>query len=209
MTTKTLSLKSIILFVATSLIVFVSSAQTTAIKAGHLFDAESGKFINNQLIIIENGKIKSIEKISSSVEADEVIDLSDSWVMPGFMDLHVHLELQFSKSVYLERFRNNDADRAYDAAVYAKRTLMAGFTTVRDLGGSGVNTSLAKAIAMGKVEGPRIYSAGKSIATTGGHADPTNGFRDELMGDPGPKEGVINSRSEARKAVRQRYKNGA
>ena len=161
------------------------------------------------MITIENGKIKSVEKMSSSVQADEIIDLSDSWVMPGFIDLHVHLELQFSPNTYLDRFRINEADRAYNAAVYAKRTLLAGFTTVRDLGGSGVNTSLSKAIAMGKVDGPRIYSAGKSIATTGGHADPTNGYRNDLMDDPGPKEGVINSREDARKAVRQRYKNGA
>lgn len=185
------------------------NAQTKVIKAGYLFDSETGKFIKNQMITIEDGKIKSVEKMSSSVPADEVIDLSDSWVMPGFMDLHVHLEGQSSPSAYLNRFRKNEADRAYDAAVYAKRTLLAGFTTVRDLGGSGVNTSLSKAIAMGKVDGPRIYSAGKSIATTGGHADPTNGYRKDLMDDPGPKEGVINSREEARKAVRQRYKNGA
>ena len=129
--------------------------------------------------------------------------------MPGFMDMHVHLEGESSPSVYLEEFTKNPADVAYDAAVFAKRTLLAGFTTVRDLGGSGVNTSLSKAIAMGKIEGPRIYSAGKSIATTGGHADPTNGYRYDLQGDPGAKEGVINSRDEARKAVRQRYKEGA
>lgn len=86
---------------------------------------------------------------------------------------------------------------------------MAGFTTVRDLGGSGVNTSLRNAINQGLVEGPRILSAGKAIGTTGGHADPTNGYRKELMGDPGPNEGVINSPEDARQAVRQRYKNGA
>ena len=103
----------------------------------------------------------------------------------------------------------NEADRAFDAAVYAKRNLMAGFTTVRDLGGSGVNTSLARAIQMGKVVGPTIYSVGKAISTTGGHADPTNGYSADIIGDPGPKEGVINGREEARKAVRQRYKNGA
>ena len=86
---------------------------------------------------------------------------------------------------------------------------MAGFTTVRDLGGSGVNISLRDAIKKGKVPGPRIFTVGKAIGTTGGHADPTNGMRKELMGDPGPAEGVINSPSDARKAVRQRYKNGA
>jgi imidazolonepropionase-like amidohydrolase len=86
---------------------------------------------------------------------------------------------------------------------------MAGFTTVRDLGGSGVNISLRNAVASGMVQGPRIITAGKSIATTGGHADPTNGYRKDLMGDPGPKDGVINSPEEARQAVRQRYKDGA
>ena len=181
-------------------------AQTTLIKAGQLFDSEAGKFIKNQFILIKEGKIASIN--SKAVPADQVIDLSDSWVMPGFMDTHVHLETESSPTSYLERFTNNQADVAYNAAVHARRTLLAGFTTVRDLGGSGVNTSLAKAIDMGKMDGPRIFSAGKSIATTGGHADPTNGYRADLMGDPGSKDGVINSRDEARKAVRQRYKNG-
>jgi imidazolonepropionase-like amidohydrolase len=86
---------------------------------------------------------------------------------------------------------------------------MAGFTTVRDLGGSGVNIALRNAINQDLVIGPRIITAGKSIASTGGHADPTNGYRRDLMGDPGPKEGVINSPEEARQAVRQRYKDGA
>lgn len=181
-------------------------AQTTLIKAGQLFDTETGKFIKNQFILIKEGKIASIS--NKAVAADQVIDLSDSWVMPGFMDTHVHLETESSPTSYLERFTNNQADVAYNAAVHARRTLLAGFTTVRDLGGSGVNTSLARAIDMGKIDGPRIFSAGKSIATTGGHADPTNGYRGDLMGDPGAKDGVINSREEARKAVRQRYKNG-
>lgn len=204
------SLKNALLLALSVLILTPSQivrAQSVLIKAGHLFDVISGEFAEDQYILIKDGKIVSISNESSN--ADQAIDLSDSWVMPGFMDMHVHLEMQSSPSYYLERFTNNEADRAYDAAVYAKRTLMAGFTTVRDLGGSGVNTSLARAVQLGKVVGPRIYSAGKSIATTGGHADPTNGYRADLMGDPGPKEGVINSREEARKAVRQRYKNGA
>jgi imidazolonepropionase-like amidohydrolase len=198
-------------FLLTLILIFFASlsisAQTTLIKAGYLFDAESGRFSKDQNILIENGKIMSVG--SKEIEVDEVIDLSDYWVMPGFMDMHVHLEMESSPSTYLDRFRDNPADRAYNAAVYAKRTLLSGFTTVRDLGGSGVNTSLARAIELGKVEGPRVFSAGKAIATTGGHADPTNGYRADLMGDPGAKEGVVNSREEARKAVRQRYKNGA
>ena len=86
---------------------------------------------------------------------------------------------------------------------------LAGFTTVRDLGGTGVNVSLRNAINSGDVIGPRIYTSEKSLGTTGGHADPTNGSSRKLMGNPGPKEGVVNSVDDAKKAVRQRYKNGA
>ena len=86
---------------------------------------------------------------------------------------------------------------------------MAGFTTVRDLGGSGVNISLRNAINKGEVIGPRIFTAGKAIGTTGGHADPTNGWKKSIAGDPGPQDGVINGVDDARKAVRERYKNGA
>jgi len=103
----------------------------------------------------------------------------------------------------------NPADVAFESVGYAKTTLMAGFTTVRDLGGSGVNVSLRNAINKNQVMGPRVFTAGKTIATTGGHAEPTNGYRKNLMGDPGPAEGVINGADEARKAVRQRYKDGS
>lgn len=91
--------------------------------------------------------------------------------------MHVHLESETSPKEYLERFTLNDADVAYNAEVLAKTTLMAGFTTVRDLGGTGVNVSLRNAINKGLVVGPRIFTAEKSIATTGGHADPTSGFK--------------------------------
>jgi len=123
--------------------------------------------------------------------------------------MHVHIESESSPSRYLEAFTMNEADVAFESTVYAKRTLMAGFTTVRDLGGSGVNIALKNAVNKGTVVGPRIFTAGKALATTGGHADPTNGRSNELMGDPGPKEGVVNSPADGRKAVRQRYKDGA
>ena len=123
--------------------------------------------------------------------------------------MHVHIEHESSPTRYMDRFRQNQSDKALGALKYCRRTLLAGFTTVRDLGGTGVNVSLRNAINKGEVIGPRIYTAEKAIATTGGHADPTNGVRDDLKGDPGPKEGVINSVEDAKKAVRQRYKNGA
>jgi imidazolonepropionase-like amidohydrolase len=120
----------------------------------------------------------------------------------------VHLSGESNPKRYMERFTMDLDDYAFRSIQYAERTLMAGFTTVRDLGGS-VNTSMRDAINKGYIVGPRIFSAGKSLATTGGHADPTNGMRFELMGDPGPAEGVVNGIADARKAARQRYKNGA
>ena len=129
--------------------------------------------------------------------------------MPGLIDMHVHIEFQLNAKSYIEKFVLNEADVAYDAQKFAKITLMAGFTTVRDLGGTGVNVSLRNAINGGKIDGPRIITVEKSLATTGGHADPTNGRNRDLIGDPGPKEGVVNSVDDAKKAVRQRYKNGA
>ena len=185
-------------------------AQTTYLHCGKVFDSKTGKIKKEMTLIVEGDKIKAVEKgYVVPVAGATAIDLKTKTVYPGFIDMHVHIESESNPSRYLDRYRLNDADVAYDAAKHAHSTLMAGFTTVRDLGGSGVNISLRKAIAAGKVPGPRIYTAGKIISSTGGHGDPTNGNRDELMGDPGPKEGVVNSPADARKAVRQRYKNGA
>jgi imidazolonepropionase-like amidohydrolase len=130
--------------------------------------------------------------------------------MPGLMDMHVHLAMQQSERSNEERFQLNPPDYAFRMTRYAERTLLAGFTTVRDLGTyNGLSISLKRAIEQGYVTGPRMWNAGKSIATTGGHADPTNGVREGLLPDPGPEQGVVNSPEEARKAVRQRYKEGS
>ncbi|HET8861544.1 amidohydrolase family protein [Marivirga sp.] len=189
---------------------FSLTAQTTYLHCGKLIDVEKSKILTEMTIIVEGDIIRSIEKGYKAVpEGAEAIDLKSKTVMPGLFDMHVHLETETSKDGYIKRFTMNDADIAFQSTVYARKTLMAGFTSVRDLGGSGVNNSLRDAINKGFVVGPTIYSAGKSIATTGGHADPTNGYKDDLMGNPGPAEGVVNSPEEARKAVRQRYKNGS
>ena len=186
-------------------------AQTTYLHCGQVFDSKSGKMKKEQTIIVEGNLITSVEKGFKVGESNDVtiVDLKSKTVYPGFIDMHVHIESESSPQAYLNRYRLNEADMAFDAAVYAERTLMAGFTTVRDLGGSGVNIALRNAIAKGKVAGPRIFTAGKTLASTGGHGDPTNGNKATLQGDPGPKEGVVNSVEDARKAVRQRYKNGA
>jgi len=185
-------------------------AQDTYLHCGTVLDVVSGKMLSEKTIVVSGKKIKSIENgYVSGGEDDNSVNLKDKTVLPGFIDMHVHIEGESSPTRYLDRFTKNDVDVAFQSTVYAKRTLMAGFTTVRDLGGSGVNIALRNAINKGVVIGPRIFTAGKAIGTTGGHADPTNGMRKEWVGNPGPKEGVVNSPEDARKAVRQRYKNGA
>lgn len=189
---------------------FTLQAQRTLIYAGKLIDGSSKNVLNEQTIIVEG---KSITAVKSGYEkaksADVVIDLKESTVMPGLIDMHVHIEGETSPDRYVKAFTQNPADVALYSTDIAKRTLMAGFTTVRDAGGSGVNVSLRNAIARGIIAGPRIFTAEKALGVTGGHADPTNGYRADLMGDPGPKEGVVNGIEDARKAVRQRYKNKA
>lgn len=185
-------------------------AQKTLIHCGTLIDGKSKDLQTQVTIVVEANKIVSIDKgFTKPGKDDKVVDLSKKTVMPGLIDMHVHLESETSRDALVKRFTQNEADIAFQSTIYAKKNLMAGFTTVRDCGGSGVNISLRNAVNNGIVIGPRIFAAGKSIATTGGHADPTNGSRKDLMGDPGPKEGVINGPEDAMKAVRQRYKDGS
>lgn len=195
----------------TALLLAISAAsQTTYLHCGKLIDCTDNGAKSEMTIIVEGTRIKEVQKGYSKAPADaKVVDLKNKTVMPGLMDMHIHVEGESNPKSYEEKFRLNPADVAYQAEVFGKKTLMAGFTTVRDLGGSGVNVSLRNAINQGLVDGPRIFTAEKSIATTGGHADPTNGVRKDMMGDPGPAEGVINSPDEAWDAVRHRYKNGA
>ena len=186
-------------------------ATQQVIHAGNLIDVNAGKVLKEHSIIVEDDRILGIE--SGFIEPQEnqsLIDLSQATVMPGWIDMHVHISGEQSPRGQVERFTLNPADMAFRSSVYAKRTLMAGFTTVRDLGtGYGIAQSLRNAIAGGWVVGPRIFTAGKSIATTGGHADSSNGVNQRLAEDPGPMEGVVNSVSDAKKAVRARYKEQA
>ena len=191
---------------------FTVSAQDIYIHAGKIYDTNSGKLSSEKTIIISSNIIKSIENgyIEASDNDIEIYDLKSKVVMPGLIDFHVHMESQSGgQDRYVRRFQDNKADIAFRSSVIAKKTLMSGFTSVRDVGGSGVNISLRNAINNGVIPGPRIFTSGKTIATTGGHGDRTNGFRDDLVDDPGPEQGVVNSIADARKAVRFRYKNGA
>jgi imidazolonepropionase-like amidohydrolase len=185
-------------------------AQKTYIHCGRLIDAVSNTMLTQKTIIVEGNKIIDIKDgYASPAAGDKLIDLKNSTVMPGLMDMHVHVEMQTKRNAQADRLTQEPQDVALEAANYAYTTLMSGFTTVRDLGGSRVNISLRNAINKGISIGPRIYTAGKSIATTGGHGDPTNGLKNEFGGDPGPIDGVANGVDECRKAVRQRYKDGS
>lgn len=183
----------------------------TIIHAGRLIDGVSSTARERVTIIVEKDRITDVVSGFEAPTADDtVIDLSRQTVLPGLMDMHTHLGYQLSRTSYIDQFVMNPTDRAIRATYYARITLLAGFTTVRDLGDDGMTTvSLRKAVAAGQAVGPRIFTAGKSIATTGGHADPTSGWCQALEGDPGPREGVVDGVDDARKAVRQRYKDGA
>lgn len=183
-------------------------AQGTVLHCGQLVDVESLQLLNERSIVIENDRIVSVTAGYTAPESGTtVIDLRNQTCMPGLMDLHVHLATENSPSTTLERFTLNPADYAFRSSVHAESTLMAGFTTVRDLGNI-VGVSLRNAINQGLVTGPRIHVAG-NISTTGGHGDPTNGFRANLKGSPGPDLGIINGPEDGAQAVRQRYKEGA
>ena len=198
-------------FLAALLLADFTASARTLIHCGALLDGISDAPKKEMTVVVEGERIAAVQfGYLEPGAGDQVLDLKSSTVTPGWIDCHVHLDFQQSPTSLLDRFQLNPADRALLAVSYARKTLLAGFTTVRNVGdGANVTVALRKAIAAGTIDGPRVFSAGKSIATTGGHADPSNGYRQDLMGDPGPLEGVINGPDEARKAVRQRYKDGA
>ncbi|MDQ1817850.1 amidohydrolase family protein [Massilia sp. CCM 9210] len=189
-----------------------AQAATQTVDCGRLLDVKSGAWRDKVSIVIEDGSIKSVGPMTPGPGH---IDLSAHSCLPGLIDMHVHLtgETQKQADALRDAISLNPADHAYRSVIFAERTLKAGFTTVRDLGASdGLNVSLKRAIAAGSIPGPRMFTSGKSIATTGGHADPTNNYSQRLthaLGTPGPNEGVVNSAEGAREAVRARYKEGA
>ena len=199
----------VVFFLFFNFLQVLSSA--TVIHAGLLINGESSVPSPEMSIVIEGSKIQAIETgyITPDSE-DEFIDLSGYTVLPGLMDMHVHLSSEYSKNSYQERISLNAGDYAIRAVSNAEKTLMAGFTSVRNLGDSGgVSISLRNAIKKGIVIGPRIFSSGTTIASSGGHGDSTNSLNQSLTSDPGPAEGIVNSENDASKAVRFRYKEGA
>lgn len=194
-----------------ALLIPAAASADTLIHAGRLIDGKAATAAKDKTIVVRDGRIVEVaDGFKQPGDGDTVIDLKSKTVLPGLIDLHVHLTGEGSPDSYVEGFRLNPADFAIRSVIYAERTLLAGFTTVRNLGDdSNISISLRNNINAGWIKGPRIYTAGKALATTGGHGDPTNGVSWELQGHPGPKEGVVNGAAEAMQAVRQRYKDGA
>jgi imidazolonepropionase-like amidohydrolase len=181
------------------------------VHCGHLFDAASGRMLGATSVVVRGERIESVQPGAIAPPAGAtLIELGNSTCLPGLIDSHTHLTFETSPTGFSDQFRWNLADYAIRSTMYASRTLQAGFTTVRNLGdGDGESIALRNAINAGVIPGPRIFTAGTAIGTTGGHADGTDGYRKDLQGDPGPKQGIINSPEDAWKAVRQHYKDGA
>lgn len=180
--------------------------QKFAIRAGRLIDTKTGTAINQAIILIAGEKITAVGAGLSVPTGAEVIDLSNQTVLPGLVDCHTHITSQPS-NYYEDRFRRSPIDVAVMAHVYARRTLEAGFTTVRDVGaGEFIDVALRNAINRGDVLGPRMQVATLTVGATGGHGD-TNGFSPYLKFNS--LSGIADGIDEVRKLIRFEIKNGA
>jgi imidazolonepropionase-like amidohydrolase len=186
-----------------------TAPSVTALLCGHLIDTAAGKMLGETTIVIEAGHVREVLSGAQAPAGATAIDLKSQTCMPGLIDSHVHLSGQTSRTEYVDRYHWNVADYAIRSTVYARRTLLAGFTTVRNVGdGANESAALRNAINAGIVPGPRIFTAGKAIGSTGGHADPMDGLNQQLSRDLGAADGIINSPEDAVKAVREHYKLG-
>ena len=186
-------------------------AQRTLVHCGNLIDGVSDQLRGQTTLIIESGRISAVEDgFSAPAPGDSVIDLRNKYVLPGLLDMHTHLGNETQKGGYLRRFQLYDADFALIATKYLRRTLMAGFTSVRNVGGTAtVDIPLRNAVNRGEIVGPRMFVAGKSLAVLGGHADSTNSYREDILSVPGPEEGIVAGVESARRATLLAIKRGA
>lgn len=193
--------------------------QPIVLKAARMFDGKSNALVQNAVVIIEGDKIVDAGSNLPTPDGAQVIDLGDATLSPGFMDAHTHLTADFSGNYSERRLQELDmnvSEQAIIATAHARATVEAGFTTVRDLGSRSVSSrefvdvALRNSINKGVIVGPRMLVATKGIGATGGHFDPTSGFRDFLFGrEPDYTDGIADGPDEIRKTVRFEVKNGA
>ncbi len=207
--------------VSAALLALFAAAPTQAqtktpvvIKAARMFDGKSDRVVSPGLVLVSEGKIAAVGTGATVPAGAEVLDLGDATLLPGFMDAHTHLSEEMGddwKQDELDKLKKPVAEQALAASVYAQRTLLAGFTTVRDLGSADyVDVGLRNAIRNGKIIGPRMLVSVHAIGATGGHCDDSAGFRAGLLGPEwGPELGVANGSDAVRMAVRLSHKYGA
>ncbi|HZV71864.1 MAG TPA: amidohydrolase family protein [Saprospiraceae bacterium] len=197
-------------FIFISFTISFSQSRMTVIKAGKLVDVVSGTLLSNQIILIDGNKIVDVGPNVMIPKNAEIIDLSNSTVLPGLIDCHTHMSGEPSGDYYADIFRKTSIDHAIIAPLYAKKTLQAGFTTCRDLGsGDLIDISLRNAINEGKIEGPHMFVACFALGATGGHVDMTGFSPDIRMGFNPDYTGVADGVDEIRKRVRNNVKWGA
>ena len=209
----------ILLLLFASLTRLEAAGQTIVLKAARMFDGKTSALVSNATIVVQGDKIIDVGSNVAAPADAQVIDLGDVTLSPGFMDAHTHLTLNFWGNFNTRRLAELDqnvSEHAIRATTYARATVEAGFTTVRDLGSrfmaspERVDVALRNSINKGVVVGPRMLVATKGIGATGGHFDPSSGFRDMLFGrQPDPSDGIADGPDEIRKAVRNEVKNGA
>jgi imidazolonepropionase-like amidohydrolase len=191
----------------------LAAPKTTILKAAHLFDGKSDQLVSPGVVVVQDGMIIAAGSKVNEPAGAEVVDLGDATLLPGFMDAHTHMTMEATgdwKKDELDNFKKPIPQVAIEATAYARRTLMAGFTTVRDLGSSELlDIGLRNAINEGVVPGPRMLVAVNAISARGGHCDGTAGYRPGLLKEPGIEEGVADGPDQIRAAVRFNAKHGA
>src|SRR5215475_5918717 len=184
------------------------------LKAARLFDGKSNSVVSPGVVVVTGGKISAVGATAAMPPGAQVIDFGDATLLPGFIDAHTHLTFPYSddyKQARLDTLQKTVGEMALDASVNARVTLMAGFTTVRDVGSRDyLDVGLRNGIRNGDVPGPRMLVTVHALGSTGGHCDGADGYREGIFGhETGPLEGVINGPDQARYAVRLDHKYGA
>src|SRR3954465_12885070 len=214
-----LALGTIIVGSSLSILSVRAADPTIALKAARMFDGKSKTLLQNAVVIVQGDKIVDAGANLSVPNDAKAVELGDVTISPGFMDAHTHLTLDYTGNFNERRLAQLDpnvSEHPLKATTFARTTVEAGFTTVRDVGsrfvGSTefVDVALRNAINKGYVVGPRMLVATYGIGATGGHFDSTAGFRDKLFGkEPDYSEGIADGPDAIRKAVRFEIKNGA